>query len=192
MASMKKALIALFCLACAASVPAKDLNTGIVYGPGHSFSVKAPEGWELDNRSGAAQGLHAVFYPQDSSWSDAAIVMYANAADRTDPAHASRSALIDFDIAQLQRKNPGLMVTDRPAVKTGDGREAVVKVFQGDEGGNFEAVAYIEEAKVVTMLVLSSRDEEVFQSCYSVFEQLVGSYRSLTEDVKVEGKQGGG
>lgn len=192
MAGMKKALLALFCLACAASLPAKDLNTGIVYGPGHSFSVKAPEGWVLDNKSGASQGLHAVFYPEGSSWSDSPIVMYANAADRTDPAHPTRSALIDFDIAQLRQKNPELKVTDRPAVRTGDGKEAVVKVFQGDKGGNFEAVAYIEEAKVVTMLVLSSRDEEVFQSAYSVLEQLVGSYKFLTEDVKVEGKQGGG
>lgn len=189
---MKKALISLFCLACAASVPAEDRNIGIVYGPGHSFHVKAPEGWVLDNKSGAAQGLHAVFYPQGSSWSDSVVVMYANAADRTDPAHPTRSALIEFDIAQLRQKNPGLKVADRAAVKTGDGKEAVIKVFQGDQGGNFEAVAYIEEAKVVTLLVLSSRDEEVFQSAYSALEELVRSYKFLTDDVKIKGKPGDG
>src|SRR5947207_11362377 len=50
---------------------------GIVYGPKAAFSIAAPEGWVLDNTSGADQGLPCVLYPKGFSWSDARTIMYA-------------------------------------------------------------------------------------------------------------------
>src|SRR5205814_1898308 len=53
---------------------------GIVYGPKAAFNIAAPEGWVLDNTSGADQGLPCVLYPKGSSWSDARTIMYAKIA----------------------------------------------------------------------------------------------------------------
>src|SRR5690242_8275052 len=57
---------------------------GIVYGKDHVFSFKAPKGWVLDNENGVNQGLHAVFYPKDSSWKDSKVVAYTQSRPRKD------------------------------------------------------------------------------------------------------------
>jgi hypothetical protein len=53
-------------------------NSGIIYGNSHVFTLKAPEGWVLDNQSGVSQGLHAVFYPKGQTWRNSPIVAYTN------------------------------------------------------------------------------------------------------------------
>lgn len=170
------------------SALAGEPKSAIVYDNGHAFNLRAPEGWTLDNRAGIAEGLHAVFYPESSSWADSPVVMYATTAERSDPDHPTRDALIEFDV-KLQRKGaPDLKVSNGQTVVTGDGKKALVKLFNGTKNGSVEAVAYIEEPKVVSMIVYSARDEEVFQSAYPLFEQLVGSYKFVSKPAKVEEK----
>src|SRR5437588_11838875 len=53
---------------------------GIVYGPNAAFNIAAPEGWVLDNESGAQQGLPCVLYPKGQPWADAKTIMYAKIA----------------------------------------------------------------------------------------------------------------
>jgi hypothetical protein len=67
-------------LICARSSGQEKYRGGIVYGPKAAFNISAPEGWVLDNESGAGQGLPCVLYPKGSSWSDARTIMYAKIA----------------------------------------------------------------------------------------------------------------
>src|SRR5689334_4614236 len=60
-------LLTLLSLTAFAAPPEKR-EGGIVYGPGISFAIEAPEGWTLDTESGQGQGLTAVFYPKGSNW----------------------------------------------------------------------------------------------------------------------------
>ena len=159
-------------------------GSGIVYGNKHAFLVDAPKGWVLDNNAQQNNGLCAVFYPVGSSWAKAPVVMYANSAVKGE-GQRTVAELIAFDTQSFRKKAPTLRVADLPSIKTKDG-DAVVKKFSGDQFNNSEAVAYIDTPEVVVMLVFTSRDEKGFLANYSAFEELVGSYKFFTTDVRIE------
>lgn len=160
-------------------------GAGIVYGNDYVFSIQAPDGWILDNGAGRAQGLCAVLYEKGSSWAAATTVMYANAASKHVDGQRTREELIAYDVEQFRKRAPGLKVTSLPGIETGTGT-ASIRRFEGDEHGNYEAVAYIEEKNTTVMLILSSRTEAGFTMAYPAFEKLVRSYHFLTSDVRIQ------
>ena len=51
---------------------AADLSSfGIIYGPKAGFNIAAPEGWVIDNKAGAEQGLPCVLYRKGDTWENA-------------------------------------------------------------------------------------------------------------------------
>ncbi len=161
-----------------------ESGSGIVYGEQHAFLISAPPGWILDNESAADQGIHAVFYPKGSSWDKAPAVMYANSVKKHKGA-ATVQEFINSDFARFKKSNPKIAISEGRPLKTEDGKIAQVRVFKGDQWGNWEAAAYIDEPVAVVILVLSARSQEAFQKSLPAFEKLVGSYRFFTEDVKL-------
>ncbi len=87
-----------------------SMNSGIVYGDNHAFALSAPPGWVLDNESGVSQGLHAVFYPAGSSWSDSQVVMYANVVQKTATRDSTLPQVLASDEARFRNDSPGLVV----------------------------------------------------------------------------------
>ena len=174
-------IVAMF--ACVATVAGQTLEgAGIVYGSDHAFAIVAPTGWVLDNGAGRNEGLPVVFYPEGQGWRTAGTVMYANTASKSVKGQETLEELIAYDISQFGKRAPGLSVTTLPDIMTKKST-ATVRRFEGDEHGNFEAVAYIEEKKTIIMLVMSARTKEGFDRSYAAFEKLVGSYQFLTSNV---------
>jgi len=169
-------------------VPAAAFKGGIVHGEQHAFLIEAPPGWVLDNQSGVSQGLNAVFYPKGSSWSEASAVMYASMAGKKKEGLNTVQEVIDHDLAKFKRGNPKITMTKGRPIKTADGKTAQVCLFRGDQWGNQEAVAYINEKNVVAILVLSSRSQSDFQKSLPAFEKLVASYRFYTDKVQIQQK----
>jgi hypothetical protein len=161
---------------------------GIVYGEGHAFLIEAPKGWVLDNRSGVPDGLQAVFYPRGSSWSKSPTVMYAAWASKKKEGVTSIQQIIDKDVAKFKKGNPSIVITESRPLKTKDGKTALVRLFKGDQWGNSEAVAYVDEKAGVAVLVLTSRNQVAFNKAITAFEKLVSSYHFFTEDVKIQEK----
>lgn len=160
-----------------------DGATGLIYGKEHSFMVSAPKGWILDNKSGVAQGLHAVFYPIGSNWQDSQTVMYVNTAT-IDP-DTELAKFIEEDIERFKKeKSSNLKIQIGNRLKTSDGKIAEVRYFTGDKWNNYETVAYIPEKKVMVLIILTARDEASYLQSVPAFEELVHSYLFLTEDVK--------
>jgi hypothetical protein len=176
-------LVATTCAAAPAE-EAKESIGGIVYGEDHAFVVDAPEGWVLDNKSGVGQGLYAVFYPKGESWENATAVMYVNTAKREES--DTVATLIEYDTAQFKRGNPDVSVEKAARITTSDDKEAEVRYFTGDQWGNSEAVAYIEEETIFVLIVLTSRTKEAFESAKPAFGDLVKSYSFWTTDVQIE------
>jgi hypothetical protein len=181
--TLQPVCLLLFCCLAAhaqdAKTDARDNNTGIVYGKNHVFAVTAPEGWVLDNKSGVGQGLHAVFYPVGSSWTESKAVMYVNAAPKSE----TLEKFIEGDVAEFRKNAPGLKVTDDETPTLAGKEKGVVKRFSDDESGSHEAVAYVEESKVVVMVVLTARTRKEFESALPAFRQLVSSYRFISDKV---------
>ncbi len=166
----------------------KGGDSGIIYGENHAFTLTTPKGWVLDSTSGRTQGLQAVFYPEGSSWQKGTVVMYANVYQKKDVKKESLETVIAGDVAEYKKRSVELKVTDaEPLPTTKDARvkdkKATIKYFTGDEHENDEAVAYIDEDKVVVMLVLTARNKKDFESSLPAFKELVGSYFFLGNKV---------
>jgi hypothetical protein len=176
------------CTSPAAAVPeqpssSNEAPSGLVYGKDHAFWVSAPKGWVLDNKSGAPQGLHAVFYRLGSSWSDATTVMYVNTGRLAKG--ESLESFIAGDLARFRERSPNVKMTKESSVPMSDKRTADVRRFSGDQWGNEEAVAYIQEDAVVVMIVLTARNRPDFEAARASLSELVKSYRFMTKDVRI-------
>lgn len=168
---------------CAFSRGASPDNSGLVYGESYAFLVSAPRGWVLDNQTGASNGLQAVFYPEGSSWQNASAIMYVNVAQRK--AKDELDSFITADLEKFRKGSQDLQATPGVAIETADKKLAQVRHLSGDEWGNSEAVAYVQENTVFVMIVLSGRTLPSYQAALPAFTELVKSYKLMTEEVRV-------
>lgn len=155
-------------------------KAALIYGAGHALTVRAPEGWTLDSRSGRAQGLQSVFYPNGQKWKSSPAVMYCLVVPRGSTI-ADRNAMIAYDVERFRNGSPTAAVTEQESIALGK-KESAIRQFTGGASGSFEQRAYIEERTVVVMLVLSCRSQEMLDTSLPAFSQLVGSYTFLADD----------
>lgn len=135
----------------------------------------------LDTRSGKAQGLQAVFYPQGEKWAKSPAVMYcqvvARSGDITDAA-----AMANYDQQRFRNASPSAVVAAGDSIPLNNNRHAITWNFSGGPRGTFERVAYIEERTVIVLVVLSCRSSEALERSLPAFRQLVRSYQFLADD----------
>ena len=111
--------------------------------------------------------------------------MYINVVDLA--ANETVVSKMDADVKEEKKYNPQTVTTPSNQILIG-GREVPVLKFILGESSGYEGVAYIGESKVLAMVVISSKNEEIFKQDYPFFEQLVKSYTFLTSDVHIQGK----
>jgi len=157
-----------------------DFRGGIVYGKRHAFAIAAPDGWVLDNSSGVSDGLHAVFYPEGSSWKDSTTVMYANGNDKQDVFDTLEN-FMESDAESFRKNDPDIEIVDKGTRKV-DGGVAHIKHFHGE---NYESVAYIDTEGAVIVIVMSSRTKEEFMKNYRAYLELLDSYLFLSNEVNI-------
>ena len=158
-----------------------NCNCGIIYGKNHSFKLTAPSGWVLDNKSGAQQGIHAVFYEKGKSWAQAETVMYGNTAELKIPKQENLKELMQYDKGVFKKKYPGIKITEEKNIIINGNTTAIVRFFGSKSYGNYEAIAYIDAGKTGIMIVMSSRTESGFKKAYEKFVELVKSYEFLQD-----------
>lgn len=151
------------------------------------FTLSAPEGWIIDTENGKAQGLQVVLYPKGTSWASGSVVMYANtmsknAADE----NASAEKVMAEDIATFKKQSPRLKVGELKQIKTLNGKTAIARDFEQSVGGNYEAVAYIDEPRTVVILALSARSKADFDFARPAFDKLIGSYALIASSASEE------
>jgi hypothetical protein len=180
-------LLALCSVGQAQNNPEKPVaNSGVVFGRDHVFVLTAPKGWILDSRSGVSQGFNAVFYPEGSSWQNGNIVMYANVYHKRNVSEETLETVISGDVAEFKKKSDKLKVAEAAPLPTRKDKQAAVRYFDGDTFGNSEAIAYLDEGKVVVMLVLSARTKKQFEAALPAFNVLVSSYLFLGDKVTIQ------
>jgi len=159
---------------------------GIVYGDNLGIMVSAPKGWLFDSQSAVKQGLNCVMYPLGKTWNSAGEVMYANLSKLKDG--QSLEAFIEVDTASFREKSAGLKVEKEKNIKLKSGQEAQVRLFSGDQYGNYEAIAYVEAFGSVGMFVLSCRSKDGFKRSFPAFKEVV-SKSAVARIVLGDGKQ---
>ena len=148
----------------------------VIEGDNHLFMISAPEGWVLDDTSGMGSRIRCVFYPKGQKWNTAPTVMYVNPLHGYGTKERTVSALMAEDEKSFHKNAPKGKVTDGGTIQTTGRKTAVVRYFSYDGGPAHEAVAYVPEAELVMLLVLSSKTPEGFQGALAAYRELVQSY----------------
>ena len=147
-------------------------HTVILESDGGSFAIEGPKNWIANRKVGHRLGVCCVFYPK-GSWDTAETVMYPNIATKG-PGQKTLQELMDADLARFRKDNPGMSYVD------GDmpfnGRTAKVRYFHGVNQGSSEAVAYIEEEKIIALVVLSSKTEKGLTEALPVLLGVLETY----------------
>ena len=128
----------------------------ILQSEGGSFAIEGPKDWIADRKVGRRLGVCCVYYPK-GSWDTAETIMYPNIVTKG-PGQTTLQELMDSDLARFRKDNPGMSYVD------GDmpfnDRTAKLRYFHGVNQGSSEAVAYIDEEKIIALVVLSSKTEK--------------------------------
>ena len=156
-----------------------DMQGTIIPGRQISFVLKEPSGWVLDTRAGRQEGVEAVLYREGSSWANGVVVMYARVIHKDDT-QDTVAKVISNDVADFMKLSKESKVADSPSLQTRDKKSAIVKTFYDAANKNHESVAFIDEAKVVVILALSSRDKAEYEKALPAFQALVNSYLVFT------------
>lgn len=165
-----------------------NMKTGIIYGDNHAYSLTAPDGWILDNKSGVNQGLYAVFYRQGETWNNAVTVMYTNTASLENDAHRTIEQLIKYDLDKFKKEYSDIQIIDAKDIVIKENVVAKVKYLSGQSYGNFEAMAYVNAGKTGIMIIMSSRTKQGFDNSLIPFECLVKSYLFMSDKVIIDKK----
>jgi hypothetical protein len=175
----------LFCIVLvilsAKSFAQENYKGGIIYGPKAAFNIGAPEGWVLDNESGASQGLPCVLYPRGSSWQDAKTIMYAKIAGTE---FEDVNAFVAKAIKEMQ-KTHGTPKQKVESGKTGDGQSFFINEYPATKTySQWERVAYVQLPKAAAYIVLSSRDEASYRKDFRALREVLKSFHYLEPKIE--------
>jgi hypothetical protein len=180
-------LIVISTLMCLQSLDGQTVENGygIIRGPGFAFSLKSPDGWVIDSKSGVGQGLPAVFYPKGGSWEKSPVVAYARSRPRTQKVLSIEDA-VKFLTETFHNEGFNKYQAEYvKTIRTDAGKDAVIYHFSGDKWGDYEATAYFLEGKTIDFVTLSARNEKDFRDSLPAFEKLATSYTFLPEKIPV-------
>lgn len=139
--------------------------------------VQPPTGWHFDSGSSHHFGFNA-FAPDGSTFSKAETVMYAKADHKPRvPEANSLAQLIDGDISNFHQAYPGMAATVESPILTTDHKRLELVTFVPSAGGNWERVAYGEDAEFYLLFTVSSRTKDGLERAMPAFRAMVASYR---------------
>lgn len=164
---------------------AGNLKAGVVYSKINAFILSAPHGWILDNQSGISRGIHTVFYPEDSSWENSPVIMYAQMTKK-EKGLRSVNDLVRRTIRGFQQHgSPNIKVRKIKTIKAQKNKKGIIYYFRGNQWNSYDAAAYFTEKKSINSIVLHCKSKKDFNDSIESFEALVKSYKPLGNPVDV-------
>lgn len=158
------------------------VGTGvIVYAEGGAFLLQGPNGWIADHDTGQQMGICCVFYPEGSNFDDAETVIYPNLATKG-TGQASLKEFMEYDLSEFRENNPGMTYEDAEDLPLKNKRVAKLRYFRGVNKGSSEAIAYIDEQKIIALVVVSSKTEKGLNQAMPLLRNMLQSYAYM--DVK--------
>ena len=155
---------------------------GIVHGPKAAFNIAAPEGWVIDNRAGAEEGVPCVLYLTGATWATADPLMYTKIAST---AVENAEAFAKKAIEEMKKQRGDYQTKRIASGKTRDGHVYFVNEYSPSKSyPRFECVAYVQLPKAVAYVVYSGDDETLFRKHQSAVQKLLKSFTYL--EVKQE------
>jgi hypothetical protein len=162
-----------------------NLNSGLAYFTDSSFWFDIPSSWHPDHAKGKEIGVPLVLYPKGTTWDNAPSVMYINSNNKHDG--ATFDQIVSNDIKSFQSGSTKFKVRNSTPVKTKDGKKTIIKEMEtGRPQQPYESIAYIDEKKSVSMMVISSKTLADLEKNRPIFKKMVESYSFITDQVKIK------
>ena len=159
------------------SAPAKAQDSGgaILYSQGGAFLVAGPKGWIMDTKVGQQLGTCCVYYPQGSTWDDAATILYPSIVTKG-PGQRTIDEFMASDLDDFRGHNPGMSFEEGSDLSLKNGRLAKIRYFYKVNHGSSEGVAYIDEDKIIALVVVSSRSKKGLNENLPQFRSALQTY----------------
>ena len=167
------------------SAKAQTGGTSIIYQTGYSYTLTLPEGWASDSSNAESMMLDMCFHPDTIKWTKSPVVMYSKITHKTD-SNQTIDDVIKMDSEKFRESSPGVMIEKEKVVYTyPQNMPSHIVKFTNEMYKNFESVAYIEEKYHVVMVVIGSRDKDIYESNLRVFRRLTQSYYNLEKGYSI-------
>jgi len=147
----------------------------IVYAEGGAFLIQGPKGWIADHDTGSGMGVCCVFYPEGSAWGDAETVIYPNIATKRSR-QANLEQFMELDLSDFRDHNPGMTYENAEDVPMKNKRVAKLRFFHGVNNGSSEAIAYVDEDKIIALVVVSSKTQKGLNEAMPLLRDILQSY----------------
>lgn len=154
----------------------------LMYRDGAGFFIDVPKDWVIDREAGRRAGTCCVYYPKGSTFHNAETIMYPNIATKG-PGQKTVNDFMQSDHETFLKHDPGLRYEEAADIPLQNKRIAKIRLFRGVNHGGSEAVAYIDEEKIIALFVMSSKSEEAFNKSIPLFRSAVKTYMYM--NVKV-------
>jgi hypothetical protein len=149
-------------------------HTVVLHAEGGSFLIDGPKDWITDRKAGHRLGVCCVYYPK-GSWDTAETIMYPNIVTKG-PGKRTLRELMDSDLAKFRADNPGMSYVDGEDIRLKNDRIAKMRYFHGVNNGSLEAVAYIDEKKIIALVVVSSKTEKGLNDSIPLLRAVLQTY----------------
>ena len=164
------------------SAARKDEASVLMYRDGAGFFIDVPKGWVIDREAGKRGGTCCVYYPQGSTFNNADTIMYPNIATKGE-GQRTLEEFMKADLARFLEHEPAMRYEDIKDIPLQNERIAKIRLFHGVNRGSSEAVAYVDEEKIISLFVMSSRNEKAFNESMSLFRSAVKTYTYMNVTV---------
>ena len=108
--------------------------------------------------------------------------MYPNIATKGE-GQRTLEEFMKADLARFLEHEPAMRYEDIKDIPLQNERIAKIRLFHGVNRGSSEAVAYVDEEKIISLFVMSSRNEKAFNESMSLFRSAVKSYTYMNVTV---------
>jgi hypothetical protein len=166
-------------------------GAAIVYSDGGAFLIEGPKGWTTDQEVGQRLGTCCVYYPAGATWDNAETVMYPNIATKG-PGQKTLKEFMDYDLADFREHNPEMIYEDAEAIPLKNKRTANFRYFHNVNGGCSEAVAYVDEEKIIALVVVSSKTTRGLNETIPLLRSVLQTYAYMDVKVTNDSKPGKG
>ena len=163
-----------------------DEDTGgspLLYSDGGGFFIDRPKGWIVDHEVGQRLGTCCVFYPKDATWENAQTIMYPSIVTKS-PGQQTVKEFMESDLTEFRQHDPDMSYEDAEDIPLKHNRIAKIRKFYNVNHGATEAVAYIDEEKIIALVVVSSKTKDDLKQAMPLLRSALETY--LYMDVKVK------
>jgi hypothetical protein len=135
------------------------------------------KGWHQDKDQSFNYSANALA-PDGATFANAEAIIYAAALYKPRmPETKSVQMLIADDKKQFLSSNPGLIVTEREGLTTGDGQKLRSFTFFPKSKGEWEQVSYGEEGDFYLIFTISSHTQAGFDKTLGTYRELIAQYK---------------